>query len=294
MAQAITNAMVAKLYLATFGRPLDSEGLSYWGGDGIYSNGQVTSLTSMEQIAQSFFDQAETQATYPDGTSTESFITSIYDNLFERTPDTQGLAYWKDQLDGTNDSGLNPNLNVMARETMILAVINGAQDTVDGNDASMLQNRADVALYLAEQGTLTGDMAQSSTVINAVYAVNGDSTAQEITDAQTAADAAVIEVNTAPELAAMDAISQIENVTLTAGTVIATAAATDADGQTLTYSLTGDSRFAIDASTGAVSVIADTTFDYEAETSVTLTVTATDGIESSTTDFKKGVRHCLV
>jgi hypothetical protein len=129
---AVTLAEVTKLYVATFNRAPDAGGINYW----------VNSGLSIEQIAQSFFDQPETQAFYPSGTSTASFIASVYSNLFNRTPDVAGLMYWIQEL----DSG------TIAKQAFILAVINGAQNTDVGQDATILTNKQIVGLYFIEQG----------------------------------------------------------------------------------------------------------------------------------------------
>lgn len=280
----ITTLMVAKLYLATFGRPLDSRGLEYWTNTGEFAGGTGTTITTMEGLAASFAVQTEFTTSYPSTMTTTEFVTAIYDNLLGRVPDAEGLGYWVDKLDGTNNSGLNTNLTTDSKDAFILIFINGAQDSVDGNDLTLINNRADVALYVAEQGTLTEDMAKDASVIAQIIAVDGDSDATAVAAAKTAADTAVVEANSAPVLATMDAVSTTENVTLTSGTVVATAAATDANtGDTITYSISGDDRFTIDSATGAISVVADTTFDYETETSVTLTVSATDGIADAVT-----------
>ena len=60
----VTQAEVAKLYVATFNRAPDAGGLSYWTNSGM----------SIENIAQSFFDQSETQTLYPNGTANSSFF----------------------------------------------------------------------------------------------------------------------------------------------------------------------------------------------------------------------------
>lgn len=52
LATTPTDNNVAKLYVATFNRVPDSEGLDYW-----INNSGLT----LEEIAQSFFDQEETQ-----------------------------------------------------------------------------------------------------------------------------------------------------------------------------------------------------------------------------------------
>ena len=128
-----TKENVAKLYVATFERAPDSAGLDYW----IYNSG-----LELEEIAQSFFDQPETQTKYPVGTENTAFITSIYENLFNRAPDAAGLAYWDQQL----------QTGAFTKSQAILAITNGALDTVAGNDASMVANKTQVGLAFADAG----------------------------------------------------------------------------------------------------------------------------------------------
>ena len=67
-----TQENVTRLYIATFDRAPDADGLKYWLHSGL----------SLEQIAESFFDQKETKEKYPDELSDEDFIKEIYANLF--------------------------------------------------------------------------------------------------------------------------------------------------------------------------------------------------------------------
>ncbi|MEA3554321.1 MAG: DUF4214 domain-containing protein, partial [Campylobacterota bacterium] len=50
------------------------------------------------QIAQSFFDQPETQALYPEDNTDADFVASIYQNTFGGETDAQGAAYWEAEL----------------------------------------------------------------------------------------------------------------------------------------------------------------------------------------------------
>lgn len=129
---AVTLSEVTKLYVATFNRAPDAEGINYWANSGM----------SIENIAQSFFDQSETQILYPAGTANSSFVTSVYANLFNRAPDTDGLNYWVQELDSGN----------ISKQNFILAVINGAQNTEISQDATILTNKQTVGLYFIEQG----------------------------------------------------------------------------------------------------------------------------------------------
>ena len=68
----------------------------------------------------------------------DCFLSSIYDNLYGRTPDAAGLAYWAAALDN----------GIMSRNVALEAIKNGAQ----GADAEMIANKAEVGLYYASKG----------------------------------------------------------------------------------------------------------------------------------------------
>ncbi|MDA8607278.1 cadherin domain-containing protein [Gammaproteobacteria bacterium] len=87
------------------------------------------------------------------------------------------------------------------------------------------------------------------------------------------------DINEAPSLTnSLAASSFAENVAT--GTTIATASASDPEAQTITYSIsgTGSENFAIDAN-GNVTVASS--LDYETTTSYSLTITASDGTNST-------------
>ena len=128
-----TRDNVAKLYVATFDRAPDAAGLEYWVN---------TSGLSLEGIATSFFDQDETKLLYPTNTANNAFVESVYQNLFNRSADALGLDYWVGQL----DSG------AVSTSVFIQAVIDGAKDDANGNDASTLTNKAKVGLTFANYG----------------------------------------------------------------------------------------------------------------------------------------------
>lgn len=133
-AEVPTEESVTKLYVATFNRAPDAAGLNYWLND---------SGLQLEEIAQSFFDQPETQEAYPPGSSNLDFVEDIYINLFNRESDQAGLDYWVGEL----------NLGRIEKAVFILAVINGAQDTIEfGNDATILTNKTTVGLEFAKAG----------------------------------------------------------------------------------------------------------------------------------------------
>jgi len=159
-AEVATKDNVAKLYIATFNRAPDANGLQYWVN---------TSKLALEDIASSFFEQNETKALYPNGYSNIDFINSIYTNLFARSPDQAGLTYWQDKLDN----------NKIDKSKFILAVANGAKD----DDKSILDNKTAVGLTFANGGL--SDIKSSKDVIKGITAnpATSDAMIKAINDA---------------------------------------------------------------------------------------------------------------
>jgi len=125
-AQAIvTDQEVSKIYTATFDRVPDKKGVDYWLNSGL----------TIEEIAKSFFDQDETKVKYPDGLPRVEFIEAVYKNLFGRTADKAGLKYWVGELDSGN----------ITPDEFILATINGALDTKEHKDKTILGMKSQVS-----------------------------------------------------------------------------------------------------------------------------------------------------
>ncbi len=122
------GASIASLYLATFNRFPDIDGLVYW---------ENTSL-DIEEIAQSFFDQRETQLAYPSRDTSVLFVEKVYQNFLQRLPDDSGLVYWEGELDS----------NRIARGAFILAIIQGAQSS----DKNFIDQRARVMSAFLNSG----------------------------------------------------------------------------------------------------------------------------------------------
>ena len=142
-----TKDEVAKLYVATFNRAPDSAGLDYWVND---------SNLKLSQIAKSFFEQEETQRLYPTNLSISKFIITVYKNLFNRKPDTDGWMYWKNELEN----------NIVSKDSFILAVINGAKDNDRGKDATILKHKNLVGLYFAKSGL--NNMEDAKTIMSEI------------------------------------------------------------------------------------------------------------------------------
>ena len=138
MTQQEIQSNIIELYIATFNRAPDADGLVYW----------TTKVTidgwTIDKIAQSFFDSDEVTTTYPPSLSTSEFIDQIYDNILNRVPDREGKNYWIEQIN-----------NGLAKNDMILALINGAKaDTGSQVDKQILENKIAVGEYFAVQKQL--------------------------------------------------------------------------------------------------------------------------------------------
>jgi len=89
---ALTAAQqITEIYIGYYNRAPDAAGLNYW-------IERHTAGMTYAQIAQSFSVQTESTNTYaylanPNVASVTTFLTSVYANLFNRAPDTAGLAF---------------------------------------------------------------------------------------------------------------------------------------------------------------------------------------------------------
>ena len=141
---ATTQHLVTEIYVATFGRAPAIAGLDYW------ADSVDTGVFTIDQVAQSFFDQPETQEKYPEGSSNSEFISTIFYNVLNRAPAEAGLTYWVDAL----DSG------TVRRDQAIMAIINGAKSATGGSDdAATLAKKTEIGVLFAHSdvGSMTDD-----------------------------------------------------------------------------------------------------------------------------------------
>jgi hypothetical protein len=148
----LTQSSIATLYFAVFGRPIDSAGLEYWTNTGVYADGSGGDIQSIDELSENFTLQEEYLTKYPNSTTDEDFISSIYQNLFQREADSDGLNYWVSEISNGN----------ISRDKAILAIVNGAQ----GEDLSKITQRSQVALSLAQEHDITDEVAKNDIVIS--------------------------------------------------------------------------------------------------------------------------------
>jgi Ca2+-binding RTX toxin-like protein len=123
---AVSQSDVASLYLAYFGRPPDPGGLSF------YTNNPSIDIWA---VAAAFSASPESQSLF--GTFGSAQINAIYQNLFNRDAEPDGLAYWTSEV---NSGRLTP-------AGAAFAILLGAQN----DDKIAVQNKLKVCLEFTGQ-----------------------------------------------------------------------------------------------------------------------------------------------
>jgi hypothetical protein len=138
--------MITELYVAYFNRAPDAIGLTYWAAQ--YADG-----FDLPRMASSFFMQPETLATYADMLSADGerlenaagFVTAVYANVLGRASDSDGFAYWINQLETQPE--ITPSI-------FILALLGGAKfpsapTAQTALDQAYVAAKTDIGTYFA-------------------------------------------------------------------------------------------------------------------------------------------------
>src|ERR1700683_177268 len=176
---AFPNAeqLITELYIAYFNRAPDPVGLSLWVTN--FNNG-----LPITTIAQDFSNSSEAQKLYPFLAVPElpvlsvaqNFVTTVYGNLLNRTPDTAGLNFWAGLLNAGTISPSNfvldvlQSINIQAQTTPLTAA------------AQLIENKVAVADFYTNLASVDGT-AFSPTLAH--LALQGPlATAAEVTAAE--------------------------------------------------------------------------------------------------------------
>ncbi|MEY8831726.1 DUF4214 domain-containing protein [Phaeobacter italicus] len=169
---------LVSLYVGYFNRAPDPAGLQFW-------IDQVEAGRDTNTIAADFAASPEAKSLYPflttpDVSSPTSFITAVYANLFNRTPDAAGQAFWEAQL---SSGAVSP-------ADAIDAIIKGA---ATAPDSTILANKNAVGLdFATDAGNTPGftfdlNGSSGSAAKSAISGVTED--ASTVVAAQAATDA---------------------------------------------------------------------------------------------------------
>ena len=172
---------IAALYAGYFNRAPDPAGLQFW-------IDQIDGGREFNTIAADFAASEEATALYPyltapDVASPSTFITNVYQNLFNRAPDAAGLQFWTDVL----------NSESVSVADMIEAIIEGAVDAPTATpptfDKTTLDNKVEVGLdFAADAANTSGfdfDDADKSAATAAIDTVTNEEASVDAAKAAT-------------------------------------------------------------------------------------------------------------
>lgn len=124
-----TVGQITLLYIALYQRVPDPAGLQYW--EGRVNSGEL----NVFDVARFFVNEQETKSFYPElvGNNPDyaSLIGRVYQNLFNRAPEPDGLAFWTNYL--KNGHPIND---------AIVTILNSAQNS----DITALSNKVTVSI----------------------------------------------------------------------------------------------------------------------------------------------------
>lgn len=150
--QLLMEDDISKVYIAYFGRAADPEGMTYWLNQvsSEVENGKEYS-DSIFSIVSAYAESTEAETIYPginSGDLTEdemgTFVNTVYQNLFNRDAEQEGLDYWIEE-------GMSLQDNEISVGTMVKTIIDGAQDQLDQLDRTYMQNKAQASWNYAKQ-----------------------------------------------------------------------------------------------------------------------------------------------
>jgi hypothetical protein len=122
------DSMLGQIYVAAFRRAPEAEGYNYWAKD-VAARGYIA-------VADTMFSLDVVKAIYPTWMTSTEVVTTIYNNVFNRAPDTEGLNFWVKQLAS------------QSRGQLVMEMTNAALGSPDGTSGKdFFQNRLDWSLY---------------------------------------------------------------------------------------------------------------------------------------------------
>ena len=171
---------IALIYTAYYGRLPDPLGFAFWND---FYAAELAANKGVEptvlRITDYFLDQDETRANYVFFADTSSvslddisiFLDEVYFNLFGRSPDIAGKAFWSQQIFNrlSQDQGFSD---------LLVQIIEGAQ----GDDISALENKLDVGRFYVENIGEDFDIVQATRI------------AQDTTDAPLSAEQVIFQI----------------------------------------------------------------------------------------------------
>jgi len=211
-------ASIQGVYVALFGRPADPTGLAYF--NAATQNGQ--NLTAIGDLAST----AEYKTRF-ENKDNNQIVASIYQSLFNRDPDADGLNFFVNAL---NTGALNIN-------NIAIAILDGAQGSdktiVDAKIASAnafttaLDTPVEVAAYAGKAGIDAGVAFLTGITTTAKTAADADAAVKTLVDAGNAGNAVAVAIGTEVTVGDVGSTTQSsdKNDTITYATIAAVSTA---------------------------------------------------------------------
>jgi len=170
---------IAATYVAFFGRGADAVGFAFWVNQFVTGLPVQGPSALFANIASSFGVSDEAKALYPflvnpfsaSDVQIGAFLDSVYNNLFNRSSDALGLAYWTAQTKATLAGGQFVG-------SILVNIMSGAQDTAAGKDITTLMGKVAVSLAYVheqvEQNTVWSNATDLPAATNLLQAVASD------------------------------------------------------------------------------------------------------------------------
>lgn len=150
-----TQTAITKLYVGAFNRAPEKSGLEYW-------TAELNSGRSFNDVIDTVFSLPVVKAIYPDSMSDAAFLTAVYNNVFGRQPDAEGLAYWNAQI-----------ANGQQRGNVVNAMIDAGLGSPDGTPGkAYIVNRVEAAKYAAELQLIRGVEVDEHKLIELISAID--------------------------------------------------------------------------------------------------------------------------
>lgn len=130
MATQTSLDTVQKAYIAFYGRPADYAGLQYWASVLDQNGGNLGA------IIDAFGNSVESNNLYGNASASDK-ITKIYQQMFNRAPDTAGLNYWAGEVSNGH----------VTLQGAALAILNGATNS----DATLINQKLTASKQFTDQ-----------------------------------------------------------------------------------------------------------------------------------------------
>ena len=156
------NELIQKYYIGFYGRPADPFGIHYWSDrleEGSESPGSVLEAFADSDEAREFvFQDPDTGLDY----EYPELVNNIYQNLFGRDAEEEGLDFYVDKLESGE----------MSLVTIVRNIMDGALDD-DEPDATVLDNKLEVADYFTDMIWHGSRIYQSEHILDARAILEG-------------------------------------------------------------------------------------------------------------------------